>query len=80
MLDCVNNAMVKKRQQLTTGESGIYWAIAKGKKRYPKISNKLKLLLLNALDDHPHVVVLSNTKETLQVTNADGKKLLVRKN
>ncbi len=28
-LDCVNNAMIKKQQQLTVGERGIYWALAK---------------------------------------------------
>jgi hypothetical protein len=34
LLDCVDNQMIQKRQQLTAGESGIYWAIAKGKKGY----------------------------------------------
>jgi hypothetical protein len=32
MLDRVDKAMIKKREQLTTGVSGIYWAIAEGKK------------------------------------------------
>jgi hypothetical protein len=59
--------------------SGIYWAIAKGKHGYSTISNKLKLLLLNTFDDHPFILVLPNTKDTLQVTNADSKKMLVRK-
>ncbi len=80
MFDCVDNAMSKKREQLTAGVSGIYWATAKGKNGYSKVSNKLKLLLLNAFDYHPQVIVLLNTKDTLQVTNADGKKILVRKN
>jgi hypothetical protein len=74
-----NNAIIQKRQQLTAGERGIYWAIAKGKKGYSKINDKLKLLLLNAFNSHPHVLVSLNTKDTLQVINADGKKTLVRK-
>jgi hypothetical protein len=78
-LNHVNHVMIKKRQQLIAGERGIYWAIAKGKKEYSKISNKLKLLLLNAFNNHPHVLVWPNTKYTLQVMNADGKKSLVRK-
>ncbi len=36
-------------------------------------------MLLNAFDVHLHVVVSLNTKDTLQVMNADGKKMLVRK-
>jgi hypothetical protein len=79
-LDFVNNRMIKKREQLTAGERRIYWAIAKGKKGYSKISNKLKLLLLNSFNNHPHIAVAPNTKDTLQVMNADGKKSLVRNN
>ncbi len=78
-LNRVDSAMIKKREQLTPGVRGIYWAIAKGKKGYSKISYKLKLLLLNAFNDHPQVVVSPNTKDTLQVMNADGNKTLVRK-
>jgi hypothetical protein len=71
--------MIKMRLQLAAGDRGIYWAIVKGKKGYSKISNKLKLLLLNAFDNHPHVVVSLNTKDTLQVMNPDGEKTLDRK-
>jgi hypothetical protein len=35
--------------------------------------------LIVAFNNHPHVVVLPNTKDTLQVKNADGEKVLVRK-
>jgi hypothetical protein len=37
------------------------------------------LLLVNAFHDHPHVIVLPNTKDTLQVKNADGEKVMVQK-
>jgi hypothetical protein len=36
-------------------------------------------MLLDAFNDHPHVVELPNTKDTLQVKNADGETVLVRK-
>jgi hypothetical protein len=36
-------------------------------------------MLVNAFNNHPHVVVSPNTKDTLQVKNADGEKVLVRK-
>ena len=32
-LQCVNGAMITKRQQLMAGERGIYWALAKIKER-----------------------------------------------
>ncbi len=79
MLNHVDNAMIKKREQLPAGVSGIYWTIAKEGKGYLTISNKLKLLLLNTFDILPHVVVLPNTKDTLLMTNTDDKKTLVRK-
>jgi hypothetical protein len=71
--------MITKRQQLTSGERGIYWALAKIKRGYSTISNELKSMLLDAFNDHPHVVVSPNTKDTLQVKNADGETVLVRK-
>jgi len=71
--------MITKRQQLTSGERGIYWALAKTKRGYSTISNELKSMLLDAFNDHPHVVVSPNTKDTLQVKNADGETVLVRK-
>jgi hypothetical protein len=79
MLDQVDCAMIKKRQQLTDGERGVHWALAKAKKGYWKISLELKAMLLNAFKDHPHVVVLPNTKDTLLVKSADGETTAVRK-
>ena len=79
-LQRVNGAMITKRQQLTAGERrGIYCALAKTKRGYLTISDKLKSILLEAFNNHPHVVVLPNTKDTLQVKNANGEKVLVRK-
>jgi len=65
---CVNGALITKRQQLTAGERGIYWALATTKRGYSTISNELK-----------SIFVLPNTKDTLQVKNANGDKVLVRK-
>jgi hypothetical protein len=78
-LQRVDAAMITKRQQLTAGERGIYWALAKTKRGYSTISDELKSILLDAFNDHPHVVVSPNTKDVLQVKNADGEKVLVRK-
>ncbi len=36
-------------------------------------------MLIVAFNDHPHVVVSPNMKDTLQVKNADVEKVLVRK-
>jgi hypothetical protein len=75
-LQRVDAAMITKRQQLTAGERG-YWALAKTKRGYSTISDELKSILLDAFNDHPHVVVSPNTKDVLQVKNADGEKVLV---
>ena len=79
-LQYVDGAMITKRQQLMAGERGIYWALAKTKRGYLTISDELKSILLDAFNHHPHVVVLPNTKNTLKVKNANGEKVLVRKN
>ena len=79
MLDRVDGTMIKKRQQLTAGESGVQWALAKSKKGYLTISYKLEAMLLNAFINQPPVVVLPSTKDTLQVMNADGEMMSVRK-
>jgi hypothetical protein len=71
--------MIKKRQQLTAEESGVQWALARAKKGYLTISNKLKAMMLNAFNNQLHVVILPNTKATLKVKNADGKTVSVRK-
>jgi hypothetical protein len=79
MLDQLDNAMIQKRQQLTDRERGDHWALTKAKKGYSTISLELKEMLLNAFHDHPHVVVLPNSKDTLNVKNADGFTTTVRK-
>ena len=60
-LDQVDGRMIKKRQQLTVGERIVLWALLKAKKEYLTISSKLKVMLLNTFNDHPHFVVLPNT-------------------
>jgi hypothetical protein len=78
MLQRVKKSVIEKRRQLTAAERGIYWALSKRKKGYSTINNKLQTLLIVAFNNHPHVVVLPNTKDTLQVNNADGEKVLVK--
>ena len=78
-LQRVDGAMITKRQQLTAKERGVYWALAKKKRGYSIISDELKSILLDSFNDHPHVVVSPNTKDVLQVKNADGENVLVRK-
>ena len=57
---------MKKRHQLTNGENGVYWAIAKHKIGYLTLNNKHRsLLIVNFNNDHPHVVVLPNSKDIL---------------
>jgi len=41
-LQRVDGAMITKRQQLTAGERGIYWALAKKKRGYLIIGDELK--------------------------------------
>jgi hypothetical protein len=72
-------ALIKKHRQLSTSEKGIFWALAKCKKGYSKINNAIWLLLVTAFNDHPHVIVSPNARDTLQVKNADGKKVAVPK-
>ncbi len=78
-LQCVENSVIKKQRQLTAAERGLYWALSKCKKGYSTINNELQMLLIVAFNDHPHVVVSPNMKDTLQLKNADGEKVLVRK-
>jgi hypothetical protein len=52
-LQRVDGAMITKRQQLTSGERGIYWALAKTKRGYSTISNELKSMLLDAFTTTP---------------------------
>ena len=71
--------LIKKRRQLTADEKGVYWALAKCKKGYSTINKELRLLLVTAFNDHPHVIVLPNPKDKLQVKDADCKKVSVHK-
>jgi hypothetical protein len=44
-----------------------------------KIDKTLLSLLVAAFKDHPHDIVAPNAKDTLQLKNADGKKVSIRK-
>jgi hypothetical protein len=70
---------MEKRHQLNAGERGVYWALAKQKKGYSKIDKDLCSLLITAFNDHPHVIMSPNAKDTIQVKNADGEKIVVWK-
>jgi hypothetical protein len=72
-------ALIKKRRQLSAGKKGIFWALTKHKKGYSKINNAIRSLLVTAFNNHPHVIVSPNARDTLQVKNADGKKVAVPK-
>jgi hypothetical protein len=72
-------ALIKKCRQLSAGKKGIFWALAKCKKGYSKIDNAIRSLLVTAFNDHPHVIVSPNARDTLQVKNADGEKVAVPK-
>ena len=75
----VDKILIEKRWQLTAGKKGVYWALAKRKKGYSTINEKLRSLLVTAFNNHPHVIVLPNAKDTVQVKDINGKKVLVRK-
>ena len=59
----VDKILIEKRWQLTTGEKGVYWALAKCKKGYSTINEELWSLCVAAFNDHPHVIV-SRTQRT----------------
>ena len=71
--------LIEKRRQLTSGLTGVYWALSERKKGYSKIDEELRLLLVDAFNNHPHVIVSPNSKDTLQHKTEDGKIVLVRK-
>jgi hypothetical protein len=75
----LDKILIKKRQQLTAGKKGVYWALAKHKKGYFTINEELWLLLVAAFNNHPHVIVLPNAKDTLQVKDPNGEKVSVPK-
>jgi hypothetical protein len=71
--------LIKKCRQLTAGEKGLYWALTKRKKGYSTLNKELRLLLGAAFNNHPHIIVLSNAKDMLQVKDANGEKVSVCK-
>jgi hypothetical protein len=75
----VDRILIEKRRQLTAGKKGVYWALAKRKKGYSTINKEIQLLLVTAFKNHPHVIVLPNAKDMLQVKDVDGEKVPVRK-
>jgi hypothetical protein len=72
-------AIIEKRRQLSAGKKGIFWALAKRKKGYSKIDEVIRLLLVAAFNDHPHVILSPNARDTPQLKNADGEKVAVPK-
>jgi hypothetical protein len=78
-LQFVEKYVMEKRYQLTVSKKGMHWAMVRHKKGYSKNCDKIRTLLIVALNNHPQVVVLPNIKDTLQVKNAKGEKVLVRK-
>ena len=69
----VEKILINKRRQLTTGEKGIYWALAKRKKGYSTINEELWSLLVAAFN------MLPNAKDTLKVKDVDGENVSVCK-
>jgi hypothetical protein len=78
-LQRVSSHLVNKRKQLTNGERGVYWALAKRKRGFSKIDAELRQLLIKAFNDHPHVIVSPNAKDTLLIKDENGEKVAVRK-
>jgi len=70
---------LEKRSQLSTAEKGVYWTVAKRKKGYSTIDNELRLLLVVAFNNHPHVIMPPITKDTLQLKDANSEKVSVHK-
>ena len=61
---------IKKHRLLTSCEKGVYWALTKCKKGYSTIIEELRSLLVMAFNNHPHVIMSPNAKDTLQVKDA----------
>jgi hypothetical protein len=72
-------ALIKKLQQLSTGKAGIFWVLAKCKKVYSKINEAIRSFLVEAFNNHPHVIMSPNARDMLQVKNLDGEKVAVPK-
>jgi hypothetical protein len=58
-------ALIEKRQQLSTRKAGIFWVLSKCKKGYSKIDKAIRLFLVEAFNNHPHVIVSPNARDTL---------------
>ncbi len=58
-------APIEKRQQLSAGEKGVYWALTKCKKGYSKIDEALRSLLVAAFNNHPYIIMSPDKKDTL---------------
>jgi hypothetical protein len=71
--------LIEKRWQLTAGKRGVHWALSKRKRGFSKVDEVFRLLLVDAFNDHPHVIVSPNSKDMLQHKNADGEIVLVQK-
>ncbi len=56
-------ALIKKRRQLSTGKAGIFWALSKRKKGYSKIDEAIRSFLVEAFNNHTHVIVESGWQE-----------------
>jgi hypothetical protein len=71
----VKKSVMDKRARLMAEEKEVYWARCQRKKGYRKITDNLCLLLIAAFYDHPHVIVLPNSKDTVMVKNDVGVKV-----
>jgi len=78
-LDRMDAHLIEKCRQLTAGKRCVHWALSKRKMGFSKIDEALQLLLVDAFNDHPHVIVSPNSKDTLQHKNEDDEIVLVRK-
>jgi hypothetical protein len=70
-------AIIKKRRQLSAGKKGILWALAKCTKGYSNIDKVIRSLLVAAFNEHPHVIVSTNGRYTLHLKNADGEMVAI---
>ena len=78
-LSQVDKLLIEKRRQLTFCKKGVYWALAIRKEGYSTTNKELRSLVVVAFSIHPHVIMSPNAKDTLQVKDADGEKVSVRK-
>ncbi len=72
-------ALIEKRQLLSTSKAGIFRVLSKRKRGYSKIDKAIWLFLVKAFNNHPHVIVSPYARDTLQVKNTDGEKVVVPK-